>query len=87
MFSYCVHVLHLSEQAAFKRIRVARTARQFPAIFTAVAKGHLHLSGVLLLTPHLTRETVDEWRPSPRGPQRNGMPFVVGREAPAGSPR
>jgi hypothetical protein len=60
MHSYCVHVLRLSEQSAFKRIRVARTARQFPAIFTAVAEGHLHLSGVLLLTPYLTRETVNE---------------------------
>jgi len=60
MFSYCVHVLHLSEQATYKRIRVARTARQFPAIFTAIAEGRLHLSGVILLTPCLTRETVDE---------------------------
>jgi hypothetical protein len=27
MFSYCVHVLRLSEDAAFKRIRAARVAR------------------------------------------------------------
>ena len=59
MFSYCVHVLHLSEQATYKRIRVARTARQFPAIFTAVAEGRVHLGGVILLAPHLTHDTVD----------------------------
>ncbi|TMQ51570.1 MAG: hypothetical protein E6K72_10325, partial [Candidatus Eisenbacteria bacterium] len=33
MFAYCVQVLHMSEDTAFKRIRAARTARQFPAIF------------------------------------------------------
>src|SRR6266487_3626377 len=49
MFHYCVHELHLSEDAAFKRIRAARAARQFPALFPALAEGRLHLSGVALL--------------------------------------
>ena len=56
MFLYCVHELHLSEDSAFKRIRAARTARQFPAIFEALAEGRLHLSAVLMLAPHLTPE-------------------------------
>ena len=43
---YCVHELHLSEDSAYKRTQAARTARQFPAIFDAVAKGRLHLTGV-----------------------------------------
>ena len=60
MYSYCVHVLGLSEDAAFKRIRAARAAREFPAIFTAVADGRLHLSTVLLLKPHLTADTADD---------------------------
>ena len=60
MYSYCVHELRLSEEAAFKRIRAARTARQFPAIFAAVADGRLHLSAVVLLAPHLTLENADE---------------------------
>ncbi len=60
MHSYCVHVLGLSEDAAFKRIRAARAAREFPAIFTAVANGRLHLSTVLLLKPHQTPDTVDD---------------------------
>ena len=57
---YCVQVLHLSEDAAFKRIRAARAARRFPAIFTAVADGRLHLAAVVLLAPHLTDENADE---------------------------
>ncbi len=60
MFSYCVHELHLAEDAAFKRIRAARTARRFPAIFAALAEGRLHLSAIVMLTPYLTPENVDE---------------------------
>ena len=59
MHLYCVHELHLSEDSAFKRIHAARTAREFPAIFPAVADGRLHLSAVILLAPHLNEDTVD----------------------------
>jgi hypothetical protein len=57
MYSYGVGELHMSEDEALKRIRVARTARQFPAIFAALAGGRLNLTAVLLLTPHLTPDT------------------------------
>jgi hypothetical protein len=60
MFAYCVGELGLSEEAAFKRIRAARTARQFPALFPALADGRLHLSAVVLLTPYLTPANADE---------------------------
>lgn len=52
--------LRLSEQTALKRIRVARTAREFPAIFAALADGRLNLNAVMLLKPHLTAGTADE---------------------------
>src|SRR5437667_6976743 len=60
MYEYCLRELRWSEQAAMKRIRAARTARQFPAIFEAVAEGRLHLSAVVLLTPHLTPDNAAE---------------------------
>ena len=60
MHAYCVGVLRLSEDAAYKRIRVARTALRFPAIFAAIEDGRLHLSAVILLTPFLSEGTVDE---------------------------
>src|SRR5204863_6579006 len=53
MFAYCVGELHLSDDAALKRIRAARAARNFPVIFAAVADGRLHLSAVVLLAPCL----------------------------------
>jgi len=60
MFAYCVQVLHMSDDVAFKRIRAARSARQFPAIFDAVADGRLHLTAVVFLAPHLTPGNADE---------------------------
>ena len=60
MYSYCVHELRLSEEAAFKRIHAARAARRFPALFAAVADGRLHLSAVVMLAPHLTPESAEE---------------------------
>ena len=60
MHAYCVDELRLSEDAAYKRIRAARAARQFPALFTAVAEGRVHLAAVSLLAPHLTPMNVEE---------------------------
>lgn len=60
MHEYCVRVLHMSEDAAFRRITAARVARRFPAIFAAIADGRLHLSGVIMLAPHLSDENVAE---------------------------
>src|SRR5713101_5447606 len=51
MYAYCVHELHLSEDAAYKRIQAARVAREFPVIFECLADGRLHLAGVGLLAP------------------------------------
>ena len=60
MHAYCVDELHLSEDAASKRIHAARAARRFPVLFTALAEGRFHLAAVCLLAPHLTPENVDE---------------------------
>ena len=60
MYEYCLQELRLSEDEAFVRIRAARTARQHPAVFTALAGGRLSLSAVLLLAPYLTRENAGE---------------------------
>src|SRR6267143_364226 len=60
MHAYCVEELHLSEDAASRRIQAARAVRRFPSLFTALAEGRLHLTGVCLLAPHLTPETAEE---------------------------
>jgi hypothetical protein len=65
MHAYCVERLHFCEHAAYKRIQAAGhppqvgPARRFPVIFAAVAAGRLHLTGVVLLAPHLAPENAD----------------------------
>ena len=56
MFVYCTDVLHLSEAEAYLRITVARAARDHPILLTLLGEGRLHLSGIVKLVPHLTRE-------------------------------
>jgi hypothetical protein len=59
MHEYCVNALHLSDDSAYKRLRAARAARRFPQLLDAIADGRLHVSGVVVLAPHLTVENVD----------------------------
>ncbi len=54
LFTYCTHVLHLSEDAAYYRIEAARAARQFPVILEMIRDGAVTLAAVRLLRPHLT---------------------------------
>src|SRR5262245_49627618 len=60
MFDYCVRELRLSEDAGYKRIQVARAARRIPDLYAAIAAGRLHLSGAVLLAPHLTPENASD---------------------------
>ncbi|NOT33414.1 MAG: hypothetical protein HOP12_04500 [Candidatus Eisenbacteria bacterium] len=60
MLAYCVGELRLSQFAALRRIRAARIARKYPALFPAIANGRIHLTTVLMLATHLTAESVDE---------------------------
>ncbi len=59
MFLYCVHELRMSEDVAYKRISVARTAREYPAIFPMLAEGRLNQTAVLLLAPYLSPDNAD----------------------------
>ncbi|HEY6725055.1 MAG TPA: HNH endonuclease signature motif containing protein [Polyangiaceae bacterium] len=56
LFDFLVRRYHMSESTAGKRIGAARTARRFPILFTMVARGEIHLSGIHCLKAHLTRE-------------------------------
>ena len=60
MHAYCLGRLHLSEDAAYKRIQAARAAREFPILFETLADGRLHLSSVCLIAPHLSPANVGE---------------------------
>jgi hypothetical protein len=63
LFSYCIELLHFSEDEACRRIEAARLARQFPAIYALLQTGAVSLTVLGLLKPHFTgdnhRELLD----------------------------
>ena len=82
MYSWCVGVLGFSEESAHKRIRVARVARRFPAIFQAIADGSLNLSLVSLLAPYLTLENAAELIQEAGGRTRAEVEELLARRFP-----
>jgi 5-methylcytosine-specific restriction endonuclease McrA len=60
LYTYCVYELRLSEDAAFRRARAAKIAREFPVVLEQIAAGEIHLTGLLLLGPHLTEQNHQE---------------------------
>src|SRR5262245_46806675 len=54
LFTYCTHVLYLSEGSAYNRIETARAARRFPRVLEALEHGDVSLTAIRLLAPHLT---------------------------------
>jgi 5-methylcytosine-specific restriction endonuclease McrA len=82
MFAYCVDELGLSEDAAYKRIQVARAARKFPALLDALADGRLHLTGANLLVPHLTPENFDELLDAAKHARKSAIEEFLSRRFP-----
>src|SRR6187397_1606939 len=60
LYAYCIYELRFSEDEAFRRVAAARLVRRFPALLEALASGELHLTGLLLLGPHLTEQNLVE---------------------------
>ena len=56
VYTYCVYELRMSEDAAFRRARAAKIARQYPVVLDKIAAGEIHLTALLMLGPHLTEE-------------------------------
>jgi 5-methylcytosine-specific restriction endonuclease McrA len=60
LYTYCIYELRFSEDAAARRSAAARFVKRFPALLDAVADGELHLTGLLMIGPHLTPENQAE---------------------------
>jgi hypothetical protein len=50
----------MSEDTAFRRVAASRLVRRFPSLLDAIERGELHLTGLLLLGPHLTEANLVE---------------------------
>jgi hypothetical protein len=60
LYTYCIYELRLSEDAAARRAGAAKLVKRFPLLLNAIAHGELHLTGLLMLGPHLTHDNIAE---------------------------
>jgi hypothetical protein len=60
LYTYCIYELRFSEDAAARRVGATKLVKRFPLLLDAIANGELHLTGLLMLGPHLTAENVIE---------------------------
>ena len=58
LYTYCIYELRFSEDEAARRAGAAKLVKRFPLLLEAIAHGELHLTGLLMLGPHLTPENV-----------------------------
>jgi len=82
IFDYCRRVLHLSEDAAYNRMKAAHAARRFPVILPLLAQGDLHLTALRQLEPHLTEENHREVLEAARHRSKREVELLVARLAP-----
>jgi hypothetical protein len=82
LFTYCTHVLHLSEHAAYGRIEAARLARRRPEVLGRLADGSLTLTAICLLGPVLTDENAPELLDAARHKTKRDIELLVARVRP-----
>lgn len=82
MSAWCAGELHMSEDEAHKRIRVARAAYLHPALFPMLADGRLNLSTALALAPFLTAETATDLLAAAAGRTRAEVERLVAARFP-----
>ncbi|HEY3249079.1 MAG TPA: hypothetical protein VGK88_12425, partial [bacterium] len=54
LFTYCTRILHLSENAAYRRVEAARVVRSYPIVLDMLSDGSISLTTIRLLAPELT---------------------------------
>ena len=77
LFTYCTHVLHLSEGSAYNRIETARAARRYPEVLDALERGDFTLTAVRLLAPHLTPANHGEVLAAARHRSKQGIQELI----------
>jgi 5-methylcytosine-specific restriction endonuclease McrA len=82
MYAYLVGAWNMSEGTAFKRIRVARAAKEFPAIIEALAAGQLNLNAVMLLAPYLSVGTAADLLSAAANKNRSEIEHLVAQRFP-----
>ena len=77
IYDYCMRVLGYSRSAAGRRIAAARAARKYPCILTKLQRGELHLTGVAMLSRHLTPENYEPLLARARGKAEDEIDRII----------
>ena len=79
LFAYCVERLSYSEDGANKRVRVARLVQRFPQVLDELASGAIHLTGLFLLSGHLTEDNAEQVLVEARGKSKRQIEELIAR--------
>ena len=79
LFAYCVERLGYSEDGANKRVRVARLVQRFPQVLDDLASGEVHLTGLFLLSGHLTENNVEQLMGEARRKSKRQIEELIAR--------
>ena len=82
LFSFCVERLGYSENEAQKRIQVARLYRRVPQVLSELENGTMHLTGLFLLSAHLTPENAAALLGEARGRTKREIELVIAKRFP-----
>lgn len=82
MFQYCVQHCLMSEDVAFRRIRVARSARRHPGILLGITNGSLSLTTVVLLAPYLTSENASVLLKAAEHQRKSAVELLIAKQFP-----
>src|SRR5512134_1911912 len=77
LYRYCIERLGYAEDAALKRHRVAKLALRFPQVLDELRAGTLHLTGLFLLSQHLTEDNATALLGEARGKSRRQIEVLI----------
>ena len=80
--TYCQERLGYSEDEALKRARVAKLALRFPRALDELRSGAIHLTGLFLLSSHLTEENAEALFAEARGKSRSELERLLAARFP-----
>ena len=79
LYRYCMERLGYSEDEALRRVRVARLSRKLPRVLEELRSGAMHLTGLFLLSGHLTEHNAAALLAEARGQSRREIEKVLAR--------
>jgi hypothetical protein len=83
MYAFVIAEFDVTDDVAKKRIRAARTAADYPQVFSMLSDGRLSLSTFALLIPYLNRGNVEELLSSAANKTRSELERILAARFPS----